>query len=147
MKFNKKSFSINLIFIFENKQLKLTKRRKFFAQNFDVSKYLFRISREITIKKIIYSYFIKSKSIITQLINFIVQTIINVNQTIINVNIKTIYQHIKNLINKKQLSFSNFLILLFVNFNYSFIIFKFNLKKLKFFDSIYKKKIITKKKH
>ena len=52
----------------------------------------------------------------------------------------------KNLINKKRLSFLNFLILLFVNFNYSLVVFKFNLKKLRFFNSIYEKKIVTKKK-
>ena len=55
------------------------------------------------------------------------------------------FQRIKNLINRKQLLFSNLLILLIVDFNQVFVAFKFNSKKLKFFNSIYEKKFVTKK--
>ena len=51
----------------------------------------------------------------------------------------------KNLINQKRLLLSNLLISSIVDFNQIIVAFKFNSKKLKFFDSIYEKKIVTKK--
>ena len=56
------------------------------------------------------------------------------------------FQRIKNLINRKRLLFLNLLISSTVDFNQIFVALKFNLKKLKFFDSIYEKKFVTKKK-